>query len=69
MKIKEYRFTQNFKKAANKYSPKTKKLIARKIDLFVADPFSLELKTHPLSGKLNGYYSFSVNYSITRITG
>lgn len=37
--------------------------IKEKIDLFLNDPSHPFLKTHKLNGKLNGYWSFSVNYA------
>lgn len=64
MTIKEYRYTKNFQKAANKFSPKIKKIIARKIDIFLTDPFSSELKTHRLEGRLKDFYSFSISYNL-----
>ena len=30
--------------------------------IFRRNPFDPRLKTHPLSGKLKGYYSYSVDY-------
>lgn len=30
-------------------------------DIFKANPFDVRLKTHKLSGKLNGYWSFSID--------
>jgi addiction module RelE/StbE family toxin len=37
--------------------------IKEKIELFRTNPQHSFLKTHPLKGKLKGYYSFSVNYA------
>ncbi len=34
------------------------------LGLFIANPFDERLKTHRLSGKLKGLWSFSVTYSI-----
>ena len=31
------------------------------LEVFVADPFAHELRTHPLTGKLHGCYAFSVD--------
>ena len=39
---------------------------ARRLQLFQKDPFNSQLKTHKLSGKLENYWSFSVDYQ-TRI--
>ena len=32
------------------------------LEVFVVDPFALELRTHPLTGKLHGYHAFSVDH-------
>lgn len=43
--------------------PKQIKLVAeRKEKLFRENPFSLQLKTHKLTGKLKDYWSFSIDY-------
>ena len=43
--------------------PKQIKLIAEKKEkLFCENPFSLQLKTHKLTGKLKDYWSFSIDY-------
>ena len=31
------------------------------LEVFVADPFAHELRTHPLTGKLHGCHAFSVD--------
>lgn len=36
----------------------------KKVELFIEDPFCLQLKTHKLSGKLKDLWSFSVEYDI-----
>ena len=41
-----------------------KLLIEEKENLFKNDPFDPKLKTHKLSGKLKGLWSFSVTYNI-----
>ena len=33
-----------------------------KLTLFIADPFDSTLKTHKLSGNLNGLWSFTIEY-------
>jgi addiction module RelE/StbE family toxin len=35
----------------------------KKVGLFIHEPFHPSLKTHALTGKLQGYYAFSINYS------
>ncbi len=43
--------------------PKKIKLVAEKREkLFRQDPFSSQLKTHKLTGKLKDYWSFSIDY-------
>ncbi|WP_084111892.1 type II toxin-antitoxin system RelE/ParE family toxin [Gloeomargarita lithophora] len=36
----------------------------KKLEQFIQNPFEPSLKTHKLSGKLKGLWSFSVDYSI-----
>jgi mRNA-degrading endonuclease YafQ of YafQ-DinJ toxin-antitoxin module len=62
--VKVY-YTSNFKKSAKKYRHLQTKIIKR-INIFKKDAFSPQLKTHKLTGKLAGYWSFSVDYH-TRI--
>ncbi len=35
-----------------------------KIILFIEDPFDNSLKTHKLGGRLDGYWSFTVEYDL-----
>lgn len=61
MKILTTYYSSRFKKSLKKYrSHKTK--IVKKINLFLENPFHKNLKTHKLSGKLNVYWSFSINH-------
>ena len=60
MSIKKFYFTRDFKKDLNKFSAKDKKLVKKRLEIFLSDPFSTTLKTHKLSGKLDGYFSFSI---------
>ena len=32
--------------------------------MFIENPYDPRLKTHKLSGELEGYYSFSINFSL-----
>jgi mRNA-degrading endonuclease YafQ of YafQ-DinJ toxin-antitoxin module len=34
------------------------------LELFINDPYDSRLKTHKLSGKLNGLWSFSIEYDL-----
>lgn len=63
MRIENTYYYSEFKKSIRKYR-EHKKLIEKKINLFLQDPFDKSLKTHKLSGKLSGYWSFSVNYHL-----
>lgn len=56
------RFAKNYKKLPLKI-----KLLAEKREkIFRNNPYDPRLKTHRLTGKLNGFWSFSVDYK-TRI--
>ena len=63
MPIKEVYYYSGFRKSAKKYR-EYQVLIKKKIRIFLQDPFDKSLKTHKLSGKLSGYWSFSVNYHL-----
>ena len=53
------KFVSEFKKL-----PKNVRLLAvEKEKLFKKNPFNPKLKTHKLTGKLNGHLAFSINYS------
>lgn len=61
---------EKFKRNASKLFKKDvnfKKKFIEKIKLFEIDPFNPLLKTHKLSGKLQEYWSFRVNYDIRLI--
>lgn len=54
-----------FKRAYNeriRKNPKLKKLFWEKVEEFQANPFDPSLKTHPLTGLLQGRWAFSVDY-------
>lgn len=57
-------FKKNFKKRLK--SSVTESLFWQVLDVFIDDPFDQQLKTHKLSGKLKGLWSFSVEYD-TRV--
>jgi mRNA-degrading endonuclease YafQ of YafQ-DinJ toxin-antitoxin module len=65
MKITAVYYSSTFKKHAKKH-PHLKTKIIKRIEMFQSDPFNPSLKTHKLTGKLKGYYAFSVDYQ-TRI--
>lgn len=62
MKINRFYYTDVFKKKLNKLSSKNSKKIKKRMELFLENPFNPILKTHKLTGKLQGYYSFSIDY-------
>lgn len=39
-----------------------KSLLQKKGEVFLSNPFDSRLKTHKLHGKLENFYSFSINY-------
>ena len=62
----EVSFSSSFKKAFRKRVKNTRseKIFWNAVELFIADPFHPPLKTHKLSGTLEGLWSFSVEYDI-----
>jgi mRNA-degrading endonuclease YafQ of YafQ-DinJ toxin-antitoxin module len=64
----EVSFSRSFKKAFKKRIEATdlETLFWERLELFIENPFNNVLKTHKLSGKLRGAWSFSVEYD-TRV--
>ncbi|MFP4135341.1 MAG: type II toxin-antitoxin system YafQ family toxin [Cyanobacteriota bacterium] len=61
----EVSFSSSFKRAFKKRIKGNANLEAKfwqKLSQFTVDPFSPNLKTHKLSGKLKEFWSFSVDY-------
>lgn len=56
-------YSSSFKKSLKKHSS-YKKQIKKRVDIFLKDPHSPNLKTHKLKGELADYYSFSVSYNL-----
>lgn len=56
-------FSSNFLKKAKKLPKREKELLSRKVELFREAPNDQRLRTHPLTGRLKGLYSFSLTYS------
>lgn len=56
-------YSSKFKKTVKKYSSHQKQIV-HKINIFIQNPFDPQLKTHKLSGNLQGYWSFSITYHI-----
>lgn len=62
MIIKTIYYTGNFIKKWRKLSSQEKKQFKSKIALFQINPFTSNLKTHKLKGKLANFWSFSLNF-------
>ncbi len=62
----EVSFSETFKKTFKKRIKGTNTEITfwQKLEIFVSNPFDSKLKTHKLSGKLKGLWSFSIEYDI-----
>lgn len=61
-KVKEIIFSRSYLKAFSKLSINVRKLVLKKERGFRENCFDSKLKTHKLSGSLEGYYAYSVNY-------
>jgi len=53
-------FKRSYKKRI-KIDSNLKKKFWEKMEIFLNEPFSNQLKTHKLSGKLKGFWAFSVD--------
>ena len=62
----EISFSESFKKGFKKRIKdiNLEQLFWDKVQVFIENPFDARLKTHKLSGKLDGLSSFSVAYDI-----
>jgi addiction module RelE/StbE family toxin len=63
----EIGFSASFKRAFKKRispDPECEKLFWKKVEVFIANPNHPSLKTHKLSGVLEGLSSFSINHDI-----
>lgn len=60
-------YTNKFTSSYKKLPKLIKKEAENKVDLFRKNPFNPSLDTHKLTGKLNKFWSFSINrkYRIT----
>lgn len=59
--------SSSFKRAYKKSirdKPELERRFWEKVKIFVDDPYSPQLKTHKLSGKLEGLWSFTVGYDL-----
>lgn len=55
--------SSNFLKRAKKLSKEEKLLLSDRVEIFRKNTRDPRLRTHPLTGKLKGLLSFSLNYS------
>ena len=62
MTIRQIEYSVNFVKQFKKLPPQIKKQAIKAEKLFKEKPFSPKLKTHKLSGRLEGLWAFSINY-------
>ena len=62
----EVSFSSSFKKTFKKKikSTELKADFWLMLELFINDPFNIQLKTHKLSGKLKDLWSFSLGYDL-----
>lgn len=63
MKIRKITYSSHFAKAFKSLPEKLKKQAIKREKIFREDCFDSRLKTHKLKGSLEGYWSFSINYS------
>ncbi len=57
-------YTSKFARLYKKLPLKIKRSTEQKETLFRKDPFAASLRTHKLSGGLEGLHAFSIDYSI-----
>lgn len=62
--ITKYLVGRKFVKSFKKFDIHKKKRITMQINLFLRDPYSPVLKTHKLTGKLKGFWAFSIEYKL-----
>ncbi|MBT3384806.1 MAG: type II toxin-antitoxin system mRNA interferase toxin, RelE/StbE family [Prolixibacteraceae bacterium] len=62
----EVAFSTSFRKSYKKRIESTnlEPLFWERLQLFIENPFNINLKTHKLSGKLRGAWSFSITYDL-----
>lgn len=56
-------FRRSFQKRIHT-SEKLKKRFNELLPIFIANPFDTRLRTHKLSGRLEGLYSFRIDYDL-----
>ena len=55
-------YDSDFVKNVKKLPPQIRDKLKESELIFRIDPFSPQLKTHKLHGKMKNYYAFSINY-------
>ena len=55
-------YSPKFRRLYKKLPDQIKSLIEEKEDIFFKDPFDSRLRTHKLTGVLDGYWAFSIDY-------
>jgi len=53
-------FKRSYKKRIKK-NEQLRKRLRQRLELFLSDPFARQLRTHKLSGKLEGLWAFSLD--------
>ena len=56
-------FKRAYKRSVSTGSEREEKFRS-KLELFTDNPFNPSLRTHKLKGRLNGYWSFSIEYDL-----
>ncbi len=56
-------YAPKFVRQYKKLTWEMQELVAKRENIFRKDPFDPRLKTHKLSGALDGFYAFSITYS------
>jgi len=62
MTSSQIEYSKNFVKQFKKLTPQTQRQAIKAEKLLKKDPFSRQLKTHKLTGRLEGLWAFSINY-------
>ncbi len=57
-------YLPKFKKQYKKLPIKFQKKFDERLELFLSDPTSPQLRVHPLKGKFSGYWSMNINGDI-----
>ncbi len=62
MTLTRIEYSTNFVKQFKKLTPQMQKQAIKAEKLFKKEPFSPQLKTHKLTGRLEDLWAFSINY-------